>query len=78
MRRATDPCLTTSDCAEAISMTTEFIVGEIRDGRLKARTYAGGRPRYRIAPADWDAYLARYWPSGAMGRPEPSYPARPI
>jgi predicted transcriptional regulator len=55
-RRDTDPTLTTSDCARRLGVSTKFIVGEIRDARLKASVRSPGRVRkmYRIAPADFD------------------------
>jgi hypothetical protein len=61
-QRATDPTLSTRECAKKIGLDTEYIVGEIRDGRLKAFVISrpGRRPIYRVTPADFDAYLARY------------------
>lgn len=61
-RRATDPALTTRQCADRIGVTTEFIIGEIRDGRLRALVIQrpGVRTIYRVSPADFDAYIVRY------------------
>ncbi len=63
-RRATDPTMTTSDCAERLGVGATFILGEIRDGRLVGHVFTlVGRSRraYRISPAAFDAYLDRYW-----------------
>jgi excisionase family DNA binding protein len=61
-RRDTDPRLTTSDCAQRLGVSTQFIVGEIREGRLRALVIQRGRRRamYRIAPADLAAYLRQH------------------
>jgi hypothetical protein len=61
-RRATDPHLTTRDCANRLGVSTGFIVGEIRDGRLAATVLQrdGYRTVYRIAPAQLEAYIARH------------------
>ncbi|HXO84683.1 MAG TPA: helix-turn-helix domain-containing protein [Gemmatimonadales bacterium] len=67
-RRETDPRLTTRDCAERLGVSTNFIVGEIRDGRLRALVIRRGRRRsmYRIAPADLNAYLRQHrWTKAA-------------
>lgn len=62
--RVTDmnPTMTTSDCARHLGVSTSFIVGEIRDGRLRALVLQRGRRRalYRISPAAWRAYLREY------------------
>jgi excisionase family DNA binding protein len=51
------------ECAERLTVTGEFIRGEIRDGKLPARVFTRGRRRrYRIEPADFEAYIDRYWP----------------
>lgn len=61
-RRATDPILTTRDVANRLGVGTQFVVEEIRSKRLKALVLQrpGIRALYRIAPADLDAYRARY------------------
>jgi excisionase family DNA binding protein len=61
-RRRTDPTLTTRDCANRLGVSPNFIIGEIRDGRLKAIVLqrAGRRTLYRIAPTALDDYLARH------------------
>lgn len=61
--RATDPRLTTRDCADRLGVSTGFIIGEIRDGRLAATLCEreGKRTIYRIAPADFEAYQRRHW-----------------
>jgi len=55
--------LSTRQCGSLIGMTTEFIRGEIRDGRLPACKLArdGKRPAYRVRVEDFDTYLDRYW-----------------
>jgi len=55
--------LSTQQCGALIGMTTEFVRGEIRDGRLPACRLCrdGKRPAYRVRAEDFDAYLARYW-----------------
>lgn len=62
-RRTTDPTMSTRDCANRLGVGTDFVLGEIRDGRLKAYSAHEGRRRavYRIAPSDFDEYFARYW-----------------
>jgi hypothetical protein len=59
--------LTTTDCARAIGMSGEFIRGEIRDGRLKARIFTAGRRRakYRIEESDFIAYRDEHWRKSA-------------
>jgi hypothetical protein len=56
--------LKTRECAVLLGVTTEYIVGEIRDGRLPAhcRTTPEGRVRYRVAVEDWRLYVATHWP----------------
>jgi len=56
--------LSPAACAKALSMTGEFIRGEIKDGRLKARKFmrASGRAVYRIATEDFSGYVTEYWP----------------
>lgn len=60
--RATDPCLTTRQVADRLGVSPNFIIGEIRDLRLKATVIerAGKRTIYRIAPQDVDAYELRH------------------
>jgi excisionase family DNA binding protein len=62
-RRATDPTLTTRDLADRLGVSTAFILGEIRDGRLSALTLSGRGKRtiYRVSEAAFEAYVARYW-----------------
>jgi hypothetical protein len=71
--RATDPRLTTRDCADRLGVTPRFIVGEIQDGRLIAheRNRQGHRAIYRIAEIEFAAYIRRHWPSTAVAK-EPS------
>lgn len=51
-------------CADILGLTDEYIVGEIKDGRLPARkrVYDSGRTRYRVDPEDFAAYIEKYWP----------------
>ena len=60
-RRATDPYLTTRDCANRLGVTTEFIVAEIQDGRLQALVIkrTGFKNIYRVSPQELEAYLHR-------------------
>lgn len=62
-RRATDPTMTTRQCADSIGVSPGFVVGEIRDGRLRALVIKRPRRRsvYRVAPADWAAYVRQHW-----------------
>jgi len=67
-RRATDPTLTTGDCARRLGVSTNFIVGEIRDGRLRALVIKRGLKRaiYRVAPTDLTTYLQQHrWTTSA-------------
>jgi hypothetical protein len=63
--RASDPKLTTRDCADRLGVSPRFIVGEILDGRLAAhaRSRQGLRTLYRVSEHDFEAYIRRYWPS---------------
>ncbi|HVL65742.1 MAG TPA: helix-turn-helix domain-containing protein [Vicinamibacterales bacterium] len=66
-RRASDPTLTTRDVADRLGVSTAFVIGEIRDGRLTATVWKrdGKRAIYRIAPADLDDYERRHrWNRG--------------
>lgn len=60
--RHSDPRLTTRDCANRMGVSTNFIIGEIRDGRLAALVVEreGLRTLYRVSEAQLEAYLARY------------------
>lgn len=52
-------------CADILGLSSDYIVGEIKDGRLPARErqYAGsGRRRYLVEPEDFAAYIDQYWP----------------
>lgn len=62
-RRISDPTLTTRLCADRLGVSTDFIVGEIRDGRLRAhvRIVPGKRAIYRISEAEFRAYQSRHW-----------------
>jgi hypothetical protein len=56
--------LSPRDCGDVLGVSADYIVGEIRDGRLPAREreYDSGRKRYRIDPGDFAAYIEQYWP----------------
>lgn len=65
--------LTTGQCATALGVSTDYVRGEIRDGRLMAviitREPRPGRSRanraIRVYREAWVAYLHRYWPDRA-------------
>lgn len=61
-RRASDPTLDTTDCARRLGVSTDFIVGEIRDGRLLAIVIErpGRRAIYRVSEEAFAAYIVRY------------------
>jgi excisionase family DNA binding protein len=62
--RATDPTLKPRDCADRLGVSSGFIIGEIRDGRLRALVIErkGFRTIYRIREEDLQAYLrAHRW-----------------
>jgi hypothetical protein len=62
-RDSSDEWLTTNDCADLLGVSTGFVRGEIRDGRLCANQLhrPGKRVVYRIAAPDFNAYLLRHW-----------------
>lgn len=58
--RATDPPLTTRDCADWMGLTTEFIRGAIDDQQLKAEDVTiNGRRVLRVHLDDFVDYLLR-------------------
>ncbi len=58
--RATDPPLTTRDCADWMGVTTEFIRGEIDDGKLEAEdVMVNGRRIIRVHLDEFRAYLQK-------------------
>ena len=59
-----DAKLSPRTCANVLGVSPDYIVGEIKDGRLPAheRIYSSGRKRYRIDKADFAAYLLQFWP----------------
>jgi len=60
--RDTDPILTTRMIADKLGTTTQFVVDEIKAGRLHAKRHdLGGRPMYRVQPVDYASYYARHW-----------------
>jgi hypothetical protein len=74
-RRASDPTLTTRDIANRLGVSTDFVVGEIRDKRLwPARVIErpGGRCLYRVSEEVYRAYVKRHcWPEDASASPPP-------
>jgi excisionase family DNA binding protein len=58
-RRATDPPLTTRDCADWVGMGTDYIIDAIKAGDLKAERFAkpGKRAQYRIHLDDFTEFL---------------------
>lgn len=77
--RATDPKLGTRDCADRLGVSSGFIIGEIRDGRLKAMVIErkGFRTIYRVAEEDLQAYLRehRWYVAKATNTAEPAKPS---
>jgi excisionase family DNA binding protein len=57
-RGATDPALTTRDCADWLGVPVDYIYGEIADDHLPAFSVGrGGRQALRIRLSDFVAYL---------------------
>jgi hypothetical protein len=52
-----------SECAQALGVSSDFILGEIKDGKIPAvrRSTANGRMRYWVNAADWLDYVATHW-----------------
>lgn len=69
-RDITNEWLTTNDCADLLGVSTGFVRGEIRDGRLCARAISrpGKRMLYRIAAPDFKTYLLRHWRPISAGK----------
>jgi len=67
------PPLRPSECARVIGMSPEFIRGEIKDGRLRARKYTTPRGRvvYRIDQAAFELYLDTHWPERSTSHNTP-------
>lgn len=57
--------LSPRQCGNVLGVSGDYIVGEIREGRLAARVrhHANNRCRYRIDPRDFMVYAREYWPS---------------
>jgi excisionase family DNA binding protein len=57
--------LTPDECGKRLSVSAEFIRGEIKDGRLPARKFerASGRTVYRIDVERFEEYVDRHWRS---------------
>jgi excisionase family DNA binding protein len=55
--------MTTRQCAERLGISTDFVVGEIRDKRLQAHVIVrdGKRVIYRVSVVDFEAYLRRHY-----------------
>ena len=59
------------DCARRLGVGSAFVIGEIRDGRLRCAVVLerpGKRTVYRIRPADLEAYMTRYNWKGLAAR----------
>jgi len=67
--RLSDPTLSTRDCADYLGVSTDFVVGEIQDGRLVAKVLErpGLRKIYRVSRTELDAYVVRYGWKPAKG-----------
>lgn len=80
-RRDDDP-LSIKEVASRLGMSTDFVRGEIADGRLGCRPYrpqGSVRTIRKVLVSDYNRYVAEYWPhQDPIARVEPSYPARPI
>lgn len=64
-RRKMDPSMTSREVADRLGVSTNFVLGEVRDGRLLACTYdrPGRRVVYRFSEQQLEAYQVRYaWP----------------
>jgi hypothetical protein len=91
-RRATDPTLTTRDCANQLGVSPGFVVGEIRDGRLLAQVLErpGRKAVYRVSILQLKAYQGKFcWtatapaqtllgPVHVTGAPRPFVPPGPL
>lgn len=56
--------LTTAECARYLGMSTDFIRGEVRDGRLRATIFKPPgrvRAKYVFTVADFEAYQREHW-----------------
>lgn len=62
---AADRLLTVAECALQLNIGADFIVGEIKDGRLNALRYRrpSGRTRYRVRESWFAEYVATHWPN---------------
>ena len=62
-RIGTQDWLSPRQCAVRIGVSSAFIRGEIRDGRLHGSILErhGKRPMYRVATADFATYLTIHW-----------------
>lgn len=64
------PFLTTQDCARYLGVSAAYVREELKSGRLEGdvipRPCLPGRrwakTLYRVYPADFKAYCAKYWP----------------
>lgn len=69
-QRASDPRLTTRQIADRLGVSTNFIIGEILEGRLEATVLRrpGVRTVYRVAEVALEDYLRRHkWTSTGRG-----------
>jgi hypothetical protein len=67
---ASDEWLTTRQCADRLGVGTNFVVGEIRDGRLLAQVIErpGRKALYRISGQELNRYVLRYGWNGSPRR----------
>lgn len=68
-----DFTLTSRQCANRLGVSTDFIVAEILDKKLRALIIAGRGKRsiYRISEDDWAVYTLKH-----VDQPKPLHPAR--
>ena len=63
--------MTPAACAERLLVSPDYIIGEIKDGKLPARvrTHDSGRTRYRIDRSHFADYIERHWPTKNRRQP---------
>ena len=58
------PRFKTIECADILGVSTDFILDEIKDGRLPAvKTQRGQRTIYRIELPAFKDYCEKFWPN---------------
>lgn len=65
--------MTTRHCADRLGVSTGFVVGEIKAGRLHGHQLLreGKRPFYRIAPSAFAAYVSTHWRRASLSAQTP-------